>query len=170
MTFPHCNFEAHLVLGGGNRLKSSRSGLIDVCRARCGCRRTVTGRGGTVTYESAAVELDGTHRMIHESWPQGVLADYFLPLHVSWKGHVGSELVSVVDGCYISELEMEMAIVTFFAIAKENQCYSICKVIKHSKQIEHYTTLRFLSSCQIFFFALKKFIFFWSNMNFKDVH
>lgn len=27
--------------------------------------------GGTVTYESAAVELDGTHRMIHESWPQG---------------------------------------------------------------------------------------------------
>lgn len=106
MTFPHCNFEAHLVLGGGNRLKSSRSGLIDVCRARCGCRRTVTGRGGTVTYESAAVELDGTHRMIHESWPQGVLADYFLPLHISWNGHVGSELVSVVAGCYISELEM----------------------------------------------------------------
>lgn len=119
MTFPHCNFEAHLVLGGRNRLKSSRSGLIDVCRARCGCRRTVTGRGGTVTYESAAVELDGTHRMIHESWPQGVLADYFLPLPISWNGHVGSELVSVVAGCYISELEMEMAIITFLLLRKK---------------------------------------------------
>lgn len=62
--------------------------------------------GGAVTYESAAVELDGTHRMIHESWPQGVLADYFLLLHISWKGHVGSELVSAVAGYYTSELEM----------------------------------------------------------------
>lgn len=120
MTFPHCNFEAVLVLGGGKRLKSSRSGLIDVCRARCGCRRTVTGRGGgTVTYESAAVELDEMHRMIHESWPQGVLADYSLPLHISGKGHVGSELVSVVAGYSVSELEMEMAIITFLGTAEK---------------------------------------------------
>lgn len=62
--------------------------------------------GGTVTYESAAVELDGTHRMIHESWPQGVLADYFLQLHISRKEHVGSELVSVLAGYCISELNM----------------------------------------------------------------
>lgn len=62
--------------------------------------------GGTVTYESAAVELDGAHRMIHESWPQGVLADYFRLLHISWKGHAASELVSDVAAYYISELEM----------------------------------------------------------------
>lgn len=44
--------------------------------------------------------------MTHESWPQGALADYFLPLHISWKGHVGSELVSVLAGSSISEWEM----------------------------------------------------------------
>lgn len=35
------------------------------------------------------------------------------------KGHVGSELVSVVAGYPVSELEMEMAIITFFGTAEK---------------------------------------------------
>lgn len=42
------------MLGGGNRLKSSRGGLIDVCCGSCGCGWTLVS-SWTVTYESTVV-------------------------------------------------------------------------------------------------------------------
>lgn len=116
--------------------------------------------------------------MIHESWPQGVLADYFLTLHISWKGHVGSEFVSVVAGCYISELEMEMAIITFLLLQKK---ISVIRYAKSSNTPNKSSIIQLQDFCRHakIFFALKNWIsnagtcidiFFWSNLNFKDVH
>lgn len=108
---------------------------------------------GTVTYESAAVELDRTHRMIHESCPQGVPADYFLLLHISWRGHVGSKLVSVVAGYYTLNWKPRLAMITFFGVVKEKMVF----IDEHSHQalqtIKHPTTTRF---CLRANFAMQK--------------